>query len=222
MRFLQLLLAILVSILILSMAAFDWLLQLLADVLLLNALLVSLSTETGPFRWRRVLWVLFALSVGCTAVALFMASSPWRPWVFVLGIKFDILLLAACLAAVLGYIFSCRRIDLDHIFAAVVAYILLAVIFAQMYYLLFFYNPQSFNLPLPESTGLALLHGTFLYYSFMIITTVGLGDVVPLTPLARIVTAIEAMSGQFFLAVLVAWLVGRFLAADVNPRPPSP
>ena len=50
--------------------------------------------------------------------------------------------------------------------------------------------------------------GALSYYSFITLATVGYGDVTPTTPLARTLAWIEAITGQFYLAVLVAGLVG--------------
>lgn len=55
----------------------------------------------------------------------------------------------------------------------------------------------------PASRPLALT-----YFSFVTLTTAGYGDIVPATPLTRILSALEAVLGQFYLAVLVAGLVG--------------
>jgi len=47
-----------------------------------------------------------------------------------------------------------------------------------------------------------------VYYSFVTLTTVGYGDITPVTPLVRALTCLEAIAGQFYLAVLIARLVG--------------
>jgi hypothetical protein len=52
----------------------------------------------------------------------------------------------------------------------------------------------------------------FTYYSFVTLTTVGYGDVTPLSTPARTCAWLEALTGQFYLAVLVAGLVGALLA----------
>jgi hypothetical protein len=51
-----------------------------------------------------------------------------------------------------------------------------------------------------------------LYYSFVSMTTLGYGDLTPVKPLARTVAYLEAIMGQFYVAVLVAWLVGMYLS----------
>jgi hypothetical protein len=53
----------------------------------------------------------------------------------------------------------------------------------------------------------------FIYYSFVTLTTVGFGDISPLSTPARTLAWVEAMIGQFYLAILVAGLVGALLKA---------
>jgi hypothetical protein len=47
-----------------------------------------------------------------------------------------------------------------------------------------------------------------VYYSFVTLTTVGYGDITPVSPAARTLAWLEAMMGQFYIAVLVAFLIG--------------
>jgi hypothetical protein len=51
-----------------------------------------------------------------------------------------------------------------------------------------------------------------VYYSFVTMTTLGFGDISPLQPLARYLTYLEAVTGQFYIAILVASLIGVRLA----------
>ena len=52
----------------------------------------------------------------------------------------------------------------------------------------------------------------FIYYSFVTITTLGYGDISPLTGKAGGLSIIEAISGQIYLVVLVSWLVGMHVS----------
>jgi hypothetical protein len=56
----------------------------------------------------------------------------------------------------------------------------------------------------------------FTYYSFITLTTVGYGDVTPVSAPARTCAWLEALSGQFYLAVLVAGLVGELLSKKAD------
>ena len=59
-----------------------------------------------------------------------------------------------------------------------------------------------------HAVAVRLDRGDLSYYSFITLATVGYGDVTPITPLARTLAWMEAITGQFYLAILVAGLVG--------------
>jgi hypothetical protein len=108
------------------------------------------------------------------------------------------------LRAVLG-----KRVSGGAIFGALCGYLLLGIIWSLLYSAVETASPGSFALP--ASKGAVAVRpdrGTLVYYSFVTLATVGYGDVTPLTPLARTLAWLEAVTGQFYLAVLVAGLVG--------------
>jgi len=99
----------------------------------------------------------------------------------------------------------------DAIFGALVGYLLLGIIWSVLYSAVEMASPGSFRLPASAGTdvaGTAPDRGDLSYFSFITLATVGYGDVTPTTPLARTLAWIEAIVGQFYLAVLVAGLVG--------------
>ena len=56
------------------------------------------------------------------------------------------------------------------------------------------------------------------YYSFVTLTTLGYGDITPATPYARALSNLEAIFGQFYIAILVAALVGIYIANRIDPK----
>jgi uncharacterized membrane protein len=52
----------------------------------------------------------------------------------------------------------------------------------------------------------------FLYFSFVTLTTLGYGDVTPVSAFAKSITLIIAVTGQLYLTILIAMLVGKFLS----------
>jgi voltage-gated potassium channel len=115
---------------------------------------------------------------------------------------------------ILNQIFSARRVTLDTIAGAVCAYLLIGLGWAFVYRVLFVTNPQSFlaapGSVAPNSAGdiRARLHlMRFVYYSFTTLTTTGFGDITPISGPSRGISILEAIAGQFFLAVLIARLV---------------
>jgi hypothetical protein len=66
-------------------------------------------------------------------------------------------------------------------------------------------------MPAPQGSNVVAARpdrGVLSYFSFVTLATVGYGDVTPTTPLARTLAWVEAITGQFYLAILVAGLVG--------------
>ncbi|TDJ37696.1 MAG: two pore domain potassium channel family protein [Gammaproteobacteria bacterium] len=105
-------------------------------------------------------------------------------------------------------------ISLNRIVGAVCVYLLLGVMWSIAYSVLEFSQPGSFK-------GLTELASTawnpdWIYFSFVTITTLGYGDITPLTQTARSLTFSEAIVGQFYIAVLVAGLVSAYISAKQN------
>ncbi len=99
----------------------------------------------------------------------------------------------------------------DAIFGAVCGYLLLGIIWTLLYYATETASPGSFVMSVSGSDDVAaaqLDRSDLSYYSFITLATVGYGDVTPTTPLARMLAWTEAITGQFYLAILVAGLVG--------------
>lgn len=98
-------------------------------------------------------------------------------------------------------------------FAALDVYLLLGVIFAVFYTQVAFAHLSVFA-PAQDPAGASSLY----YFSFVTLTTVGFGDIVPATDWLRAVTVLEGLFGQIFLVVLVARLVGLQVSQDVRVR----
>jgi hypothetical protein len=99
----------------------------------------------------------------------------------------------------------------ETIFAAVVAYLLIALMWAFAYMILELMVPGSFSHP-GESIRAETMR--FEYFSFVTITTLGYGDIAPLTNRASALALLEALIGQIYLVVLVAWLVGMHVSRE--------
>ncbi len=112
----------------------------------------------------------------------------------------------------------------DAIFGAVCGYLLLGVIWSLIYSAVETASPGSFTLSGSPKTPMVagrLDRGILGYYSFITLATVGYGDVTPSTPLARTLAWIEAISGQFYLAILVAGLVGIKVTQAIKEQSPK-
>lgn len=124
----------------------------------------------------------------------------------VIGIVFSIL---SCYMA-LRYVFDGRPANANTLMGAISVYLLLGLTWATLYVLLDYLWPdQAF-------TGIVYRDDLFqfdsyLYFSFVTLTTAGYGDIAPVNPLIRTLAYLEMITGQFYMAVLVAGLVTMFM-----------
>ena len=103
------------------------------------------------------------------------------------------------------------EIDLNKILGAICIYILIGLIWAVLFTLLQLNFPNSFN-NISDVSSWFELFPDFIYFSFVTITTLGFGDISPALPLARFLVYIEAIIAQFYMAILVASLVGSLMS----------
>ena len=94
-----------------------------------------------------------------------------------------------------------------------VVYLLMAMMWALLFRLVNDLQPGSFAMAESHMQGSRLL---FFYYSFVTITTLGYGDITPVTDVAKSFSFLEAIVGQIYLVVLVARLVGTHIAQSMD------
>jgi hypothetical protein len=98
----------------------------------------------------------------------------------------------------------------------IAAYLLLGMTWAYVYGLIEFAAPGSLRLPGPGAVRLNSPHfrADVVYFSFVTLTTLGYGDIVPVGAFLRSMAVLEALMGQLYIATLIGRLVSL--------RPPSP
>jgi voltage-gated potassium channel Kch len=77
-------------------------------------------------------------------------------------------------------------------------------------------RPQSFLIGDLQRASIRDMSTHFTYYSFVTLTTLGYGDITPLTPTAKAFSFVEAVFGQIYIAVLIARLVGLHIAHSMK------
>ncbi len=121
--------------------------------------------------------------------------------------------------SILGYVLRSGRVTADKIFAAVSVYMLIGYAWTFAYALLDEMQPGSFA-ALAEAPrhDYAARVMQLRYFSFMMLMTVGYGDVVPRSAATRTMATLEAVMGQIYLTVLVARLVGLHIVHATGLR----
>ncbi len=130
-----------------------------------------------------------------------------------------ILFASAMLAVVLWQVYKRGPVTGHRIRGAVAGYLLLVIIFSVAYSLIDFVNPDSFKYAVSPENAHPYFVRDFLYFSVVTLTTLGYGDIVPVNPVARTIAMVEALTGQLYLAILIARLVSS--AVDVKRAGPG-
>jgi hypothetical protein len=124
-------------------------------------------------------------------------------------------LLATIFYALLIYTFTlqikrARKVTSKELYATFCLYLIIGLFWGSLYTLLYSVDPGAYSGALLESTNNT--SHTFNYFSLVTLTTLGYGDITPQTAGAAALCQMEAIFGQFFTAVVVAWLVGMFVS----------
>lgn len=108
--------------------------------------------------------------------------------------------------AIVRHLFRKHEVDIDTILSAGSAYLMIGLTFAVSYMLIETVQPGSFvvNNVTDQSWG------EFFYFSIVTLTTLGYGDIVPVSPHARSVATLEATVGVLYMAILLARLVSEY------------
>jgi len=184
----------------------------------------GLTSLVGGFLFSAViLWGLWAvaahrrqLTVGIVLMApAFVLTILHHVWPLNRGIETawmitNGLALGFLVAVLLQRLFRTERVTADTLSTAVSGYFLLGILWAFFYGIVAQLDPGAFReLADPDTRE-------FFYFSFVTLTTLGYGDISPVTNAARTVAVFEAVVGQLYLAITIARLVGLHIAAAVS------
>jgi hypothetical protein len=199
-----LLLALLVgSFVALGSAENTWA-RLVAELLQVAALVVAFLS-TGLLRSHR--WLGMLAGVGIVAMALTGATNDVTAGI---GAIASAVVLMAVLVAVLDRVLRHRRVSIQTLYGAVCAYFLIGLMFSSVYAALDAFGREPLF-------GETVSNSVYSYFSFTTLTTVGFGDYTAHTSLGRRLVAIEAVTGQVFIATTLARLVSLYKSHPDEP-----
>ncbi len=119
-----------------------------------------------------------------------------------------ILYLGIAAYLILHDILLSQQITIDTIRGGICVYLLIGFVWALLYGITASLDSNAFSQPIIEVES----YGRAVYFSFTTLTTLGYGDIIPVSPLAKMLTNLEAIIGQLYPAILIAILVGGYLS----------
>jgi hypothetical protein len=110
----------------------------------------------------------------------------------------------------LHFIFRAPRVNSEVLCAGISGYLLLGIFWMSAYRLVSLLNPAAFSFNIGTSSAHPLAQFEAYYFSFITLSTVGYGDITPLSNGARTLAMMEAMTGTLYMAVLISRLVALY------------
>lgn len=163
--------------------------------------------------WRTLLIVLAAAAVALRVAPASAVGERLPTAALVLGSG----LAVVAVVSAIRFALSANAVRAEEIYAALSAYLLAGLLFGVLHWAVAITWPGSVVEGVAQGTSAGLSLSTAMYYSFVTLATLGYGDVVPKTDVARGLAVIEAIGGQLYIAVTIARLVGARLQAT-RPR----
>lgn len=154
-----------------------------------------------PLKFNWPLWIIGFLKLGVNAFHLLnptQAQAQVYPFKITLTMFFCVVLIFIFIRETVHADFSFRLL-----YQCISTYLLLGIFFALFYRLLHLQNNQAFNFNVGEEFS-------HVYFSFIILTSVGLGDELPLSLPAKAGTVIESIAGQIYVVFFVSIMLGKY------------
>jgi len=150
-----------------------------------------------------------------SVLILILLGLPWflSEWVFTESsetIFASVLFFLFITGTIINHILHSEKVSTDTLYGAVCVYLLLGLLWASIYSFLEHLSPGIIFVTNNSDVIGTLTANDLIYYSYTTLTTLGYGDVTSFTPEGRIISVLEAIVGQLFLAFLVARLIAIY------------
>lgn len=183
---------------------------------LITTIFTSLLIFVGMFSTRRVARkIRFEHIIGIAALVTtwFYYLYPASKWIYLLSALSTCLFFGCIILSSIKSLMITKKITFNLISAAVTIYMMIGFLGAMICKTLYTLNPNSFIINEMHNDIT-----TFLYFSFITITTVGYGDILPQTMIARYLAMYLAIIGQLYLTVILSIIIGKYLRFQSNTK----
>jgi len=180
---------------------------------LISDILFNLIILAGVFsvmtRWKRQLFfIIIAMAASFSRILYFVVHDQW---IQVSSYFFAIVFFVYLVKRVLSHIFKDGPVNFYRIQGSVVVFMLVGLIYSLLYTLVEFFFPGSFS-STHVSSAYQPISSHFMYFSFVTMTTLGLGDMIPVGSLAKSLVVFQGMIGLLYPVIMIARLVSMEVA----------
>ena len=130
----------------------------------------------------------------------------------------NIIFFLVIVGSLISQIAKAKKVSTGVILGSIAGYLLLGLIFSIFIMFIIQKDPSAFSTPQNQAfeTEEGNSASVPLYFSFVTLATLGYGDILPLKAYTRSLSTLIAVTGQFYIAVIVALLVGKFSAQQTT------
>lgn len=168
-------------------------------------------------RWSQQNLRIYVIAVACAIPIELMIRFNSAPLIstvlFLIQNSLSLFILTSTVYAIAREVSTVQTVTADTVRGGICIYLLLGMIWVDLYQIIYYFNASAFNGVSPTNSG-----GDLLYFSFVTLTTVGYGDISPVGAAARACANLEGIVGVVFLATFIA----RLVALNQPPNPPRP
>jgi hypothetical protein len=173
--------------------------------------LIYLSAIYSVVESKRTFRITLFITVPILITSWISAVYP-KFYILMINDTLSILFFLYTIVLLVEYLIRTKNITRNVIMCAVSTYFMLGFLWANMYMVFERFSSGSFKMV----TDLGSNNKELLYFSFVTLTTLGYGDVTPLSEPARVLSLLESIIGQMFLAIMIARLVGIQISQSIN------
>ena len=172
----------------------------------INLTLLFLSSYAALPRSSKILSTVSHTFLTITITGIWVAFLSNNNIVKLVSVILDMLLLFSITSELFLSVFYEDEVDLNSIVKTINGYLLIGISSTMAYIVVYIFDPGSFTYQVNQISDFRV----FVYYAFITLTSIGFGDIAPVSDLARSVTVFFGVAGQIYLAVVVAIIVGKY------------
>jgi len=177
------------------------------SLVILSMLLVSLKSLHTDATWKWTAYTIIIAFILLTILAKLFSHQVTVYFILLVLLVFFIRVFTIAAKQVLFV----GDVDANKIVGSLTLYLLLGLIWAVIYLLILAMDPQAFSGI--EAANWQQIFSRVAYYSFVTLTTLGYGDILPTNHIAEFFVYMEAIVGVFYMAIIVSSLISLHLAA---------
>ena len=186
--------------------------QLITSAVFLGTIITIIRTFNLKKRYFYLLLSLAGISFGLEIYSA-LSETFRQDKLFILASSIiNSLFILAALVTINRKIFTEKKVTSDTIEGGIAVFFMIGIVWALLYRIVSILDPNAFS----EVGDTTHLFDTLFYFSFTTLTTLGYGDITPISDLARTLATFEAMSGVMYPAIYIGRVVGLYTAQEMS------